>query len=244
MIRAQARELAPMTATWSSCGPGAAVLGREPDADLVPPDLGIHEDPVQVEDDRVDQLSAPFGGGRSGTGSAASFGLGRSGAGRGHDRHRSRPPIDGVVHAEHEFRDGVGVRVGAAQDVALDLEVDQSMATLDLDRHLAELDPTPTDELAGGPWTLARDVDADVDLGQARRLRDEQRIADGRIVAPDDPALGVDIGAQHGQRRLDRRDDLGSHRILARRGGAPIAQAHGPSLQGSGRTRCVLAGRG
>ena len=60
--------------------PVATVVGGEAGADLVPPDLRIHEHAVQVEDDRVDQRSAPFGGGSSGTGLPRFLALAGAGA--------------------------------------------------------------------------------------------------------------------------------------------------------------------
>ena len=54
MIAAHSRELPPMTAAWSARRPRAAVRSGEPDADLVPPWLGVDEHAVEVEQDGVE----------------------------------------------------------------------------------------------------------------------------------------------------------------------------------------------
>ncbi len=48
-----------------------------------------------------------------------------------------------------ECRDLIGRVVGAMEELRLELEGDQAVRALDLDRQLADLDAMPADDLAG-----------------------------------------------------------------------------------------------
>ena len=100
------------------------------------------------------------------------------------------------------------------------------MAALHLDPELAELDPVPAHDLATGPRTFARDVDPDIELDEAALAGRQDNIANRRIVAPHNPAIGIAPGAEHDQGRIHDGLDLGRDRILGRRALAPLAESH------------------
>ena len=109
------------------------------------------------------------------------------------------------------------------------------MPTLDLDRELPDLQAVPADEAAGRARPLPRHVDPHVDLEDARGGHREDEVADRRVLAPGDPAIGVGSGAEQVERARDGGHDLGRHGVLPRRHVAPLAQPHRrPSLGSSG----------
>ena len=148
MIRAQPAEFAPITAAWSSAVQARPCRRGEAEPDLVPPDLGVHEHPVEVEDDRVDAGHVGLGGGSCGIGGSAATASGPPSRAVGRTR---AGPVDRVVDGLDELGDVVGGVVLAAQEVAFELEVEQPMAALDLDRQLADLEAVPADEPARTP---------------------------------------------------------------------------------------------
>ena len=184
-------------------GPGPAVRGREGVADLVPPDLGVDEDAVEVEDDRAVQLSVP-------SPAAAAWCRPCAVVRRRPSRAAPRPParrghgsaVGGREQSQRERRDRVGIVVRAVQDLALDLEASRRRWP-------------PTISTASSPsWTrlqrtslprgarpLPRDVDPDVDLEETGIRRHEHEVADGGIVAPHDPALRIGLGSRASRAR-------------------------------------------
>ena len=73
--------------------------------------------------------------------------------------------------AEDERRQRLDLRVDAAEQLALELEAEEPVAGLGLDREVADLDVPPADELAAGPRSLLGDGDPDVDGDEPGRGR-------------------------------------------------------------------------
>ena len=200
-----------MTAAWSSPVQARPCSAANADADLVPPDLGVDEDPVEVEDDARRSARRP-------PSAAGSCGTGRL-------RPRGRRHGSGPVAAVGMAHRGRADRPSTAANT---LSTNSATASASVVRCRGGPCPRPGSESRWPPWistasspswtrfqrmslpcgprTLARDVDPDVDLRAGRRrLGTNMRVADGRVVAPDDPAVGVGLGAEQVERRLDRR---------------------------------------
>ena len=218
------------------------MAGRECRSDLVPPDLRVDDDAVQVEDDGLDQEGDPFE--RAVPPVAA----------RRHVRVPARAlvatPVLAVVllFAGVLFLTVTGIGAGrpsaAANNVSaktaiasaiasaplstcnFDLEGHEAMAALDLDRELAELDALPADDLATGARAFARDRDTDVDHARARSGSARGACSANSGRPPQHPAFRVGVGAEPGQGLIDDRQDLGRDRVLERRLRPPAAPSH------------------
>ena len=262
MIRAQAAELAPMTAAWSAGRPGPPVVGRERRADLVPPDLRIDQDAIEIEDDARDRGHVPFEADRRDVDAAAGdswpHGLGRvlaadavaspwrrrlaravaadavppAAAGRAPLPVAERP---GPMAARRGGVPGVA-GAGRPSTAAKSTWAKPAMASAVASAPLRTWVSTWKLIRRWPPWIsspsspsctrfqrttlpLARgpspgDVDPDVELDQAARRRREDHVADARVVAPDHPAVRIARRAEHAERRIDDRLDLGRDRIL------------------------------
>ena len=72
-----------------------------------------------------------------------------------HGAGRKRPPVDPATSSANGHQ--ADLVVDAAEELALHLEVDDGVAGLPLDAQLADLDPTPANQLAGSPRSLLGD---------------------------------------------------------------------------------------
>ena len=240
-----------MTAARSAASQVRPCSRGERLTDLVPPDLGVDEDAVEVEDDRAVQVRPPpVAAAAAGLGGPASSrpvrALGRA-PGRPTTvagRLTVRPSIGGE-QVEGEAGDGVGVVVGALEDLALHLEAQQAVATGDLHRQLAGLDPVPADELAGGARALLGDVDPDVDLEEAGVGRDRGGCSGRPGRRPTPPSTrdrrSAPIAVMTGSMTAMTLDVIES-RCGVR--ASPVAEAHRRPPRGRGAPRSATCGRG
>ena len=116
MIRDQPRELAPMTAARSAASHVRPCSRANVLTDLVPPDLGVDEDPIEVEDDRAVQVRPPTVAATAAVAWAAASSR-RSGPWPASGRSTTaavagsaHPAVDGGEEVEGEAGDGVGDR--------------------------------------------------------------------------------------------------------------------------------------
>ncbi len=214
IVCAQAAELAPMTAAWSSpvqVRPWAAANAIRASSHQISESTRTPSRSKMTASLRMTVPSGPRAAGRPDA--VERHRTVRAGPPSGRPWWRPWPPpcrtpvparagsaarttIDGRERIEDERGHLVGGLVGPAQDHAFERDAQDPVAALHLDRQVAELHPVPADELAAGARALARDVDPDVDLGQARVGRREDRVAHRRVVAPGHPALRVRVRAR------------------------------------------------
>ncbi len=200
----------------STCGEPSGEVGT----DLIPPDLGVHEHTIEVEDDRDDPGHVGFGGGNCGIGG----GPRRVGASSALSERPVRSMAANTAWANSPTSSALSSwpRSSTPSSWKFRSRCPPWISTASSPIWRA----VPAHELAGRAGTLAGDVDADVDQQDARRRHHEDQVADRRVVAPDHPALGICWGAEQVECRADDDDDLGRHRVLPRRGVAPLAQPH------------------
>src|SRR4051794_15520342 len=104
---------------------------------------------------------------------------------------RQRPTVDRSDEPQSERGRLVGLAVNAPEDLAIYLEAEQAVAGLRLQRELADRQAIPAHELRRRARPLPRDVHPDECVDQAGVRRNEDRVADRRLVAPDDPAMRI-----------------------------------------------------
>ncbi len=224
-----------MTDARSSTVQVRSCVGGEVHPHLVPPDLGVHEDAIEIEDD------APRSGSRSLRGRGSRHRLRRRGTGFARGRlgsHRARGDRKGSGPSVDSGEEGPGEAAAIASPIASTPVSTWASAWKVTRRWPAWISTAsspswtriPADDLGRGSRTLARDVDPDVDLDESAGDRDEHQVADRRVVAPHDPAFRVRLGAEGHDRRSDDCDDLGRGRVLHRRMRAPLAESH-PTLR-------------
>ena len=196
---------------------GAANVGP----DLVPPDLGVHDDAVEVEDDRGRPRVEPSdsGGGQL----AGSAGASRRASGPSSRAGRRRGTAAGapsIAAADGSWANSRDDRRPSSSDprrtTALELEVEQPVAALRSRPRARRSARGSSGRACRRARPLPGHVDPDGPRARPAVGRREDRVADRRVLAPGDPAVRVAVRRRAGQRRLDDRgDDLGRHRVLA-----------------------------
>ena len=159
--------------------------------------------------------------------------------------HLVSAAVDPGQQPEEELADPVGLVVHALENLTFDLHGHDPMAVGGFEAKFTDLEFAPSDELAGRPRAFTSGpTDADGDRYQTGLGRGHDRVAEFRILTPQDPTSRIAGRPKVREHGLEHREDFAAHALAVRGRLPPLAQKHrlaSPITAGTGPRRRSLS---